>query len=83
MKVEKGTSGLQSSYQDDFPEETKCSCGCIARIAFTAIEEDEQDTPVCRIHNNETDNFWPHDYIAVAVYFCTKCFSAVTLWNQA
>lgn len=41
---------------------------------------------ICDMHENELSKggpFWPHDCIAVAVYFCETCAAAVTLWNQA
>ena len=83
MKIEKGTKGLDLTYQDPFPEKTECSCGKNARIAFVA-QEDNEDEYISNLHKNEgKGNCWPHDAIAVAVYFCPECFKAVTLWNQA
>lgn len=83
MEIKLGTSGLENSWQKDFPSEVKCGCGGIARIAFTAIEKNGK-AYVCHLHENEgKGGFWPHDAIAVAVYFCKECFEATILWNQA
>ena len=84
MDVLKGEKGLDHSWQDSFPKKTKCGCGSIARIAFVAQEIGEEDSWICDLHDNEgRGGFWPHDAIAVAVYFCKECFEPVTLWNQA
>ena len=83
MKIAKGKAGTSLTFQKVFPVETKCECGSVARIAITLQEELEID-PVCNLHENKGEGgFWPHDAIAVAVYFCKKCFKPVTLWNQA
>lgn len=84
METGIGTKGLNLTFQQDFPKETKCSCGKMARIAFVTAEESGEKEYVCNIHENKgKGGFWPHDAIAVAVYFCPECFSAVVLWNQA
>lgn len=84
MIVEKGTKGLDLTWQLSFTEETKCSCGKMARIAFVAKEEAEEERYISTLHENKgRGGFWPHDAVAVAVYFCPECFTAVTLWNQA
>lgn len=84
METQIGTKGLSNSWQNDFPEETECECGKIARIAFVTQEAHEEKGYVCDLHENKPkEAFWPHDAIAVAVYFCKKCFKAVALWNQA
>lgn len=83
MKSEIGKKAVTLSWQNDFPETTRCKCGGLARIAFAVMEKNE-DKYVCNLHKNEgKGGWWPHDGIAVAVYFCKKCFEPVTLWNQA
>lgn len=83
MRIEKGKEGTNLSWQKEFPEEVTCICGGTARIAFVAQETDEKYS-ICALHDNKgAGEFWPHDYIAVAVYFCRSCFLAVTRWNQA
>ncbi len=83
MKVFLGETGLDKSWQEPFPPETRCSCGAMARIAFVAYEDKEKDY-VCRHHENEGEGgYWPHDAIATATYFCRRCFKPITLWNQA
>jgi hypothetical protein len=84
MKIVIGTKGLHLTQQDPFPSETNCKCGGMARIAFVAEEDEEINESISRLHKNEgKGGYWPHDLIAVAVYFCPECFKAVTLWNQA
>jgi hypothetical protein len=40
---------------------------------------------VCDLHKNNLDDkgdFWVHDCVAVAVYFCTKCGETTAIMNQ-
>jgi len=89
MKVELGKTGLKTTFQDDFPEETKCvKCGHISRIAFVAHETDEKSIIkggqyVCELHEGSKGNLWPHDACCVAVYFCKECLQPTALYNQA
>lgn len=86
MDIKKGTKGLDMTFQEDFPKKTQCCCGREAWIAFVAAEEGgaKESEYICNLYENKgRGGFWPHDCIAVAVYFCTNCFKAVTLWNQA
>lgn len=85
MKVEIGTKGVGNTWQQPFPEQAKCRCGGDARLAFVASENEPGEEHVCNLHKNEPngEGFWPHDAIAMAVYFCGKCFEPVVLWNQA
>jgi hypothetical protein len=63
-------------------------CDGEARIAFVAHEglsDDDREPPfVCNLHENKfkEGEAWPHDCIAVAVYFCKKCLSPVAWFNQ-
>lgn len=83
MKIRKGKEGKHLTWQDEFPETAKCSCGGTARMAFTAREEDEEFY-ICNLYENDgKGGYWPHDAIAVAVYFCRECFKPITFWNQA
>jgi len=91
MKVTIGKEGLNNSWQEPFPEETKC-CRCkgIARIGFV-IQETKSSKPgklpqafVCHLHSNEgIGGYWLHDLCAVAVYFCRECLKPTALYNQA
>lgn len=87
MKISLGKKGLHKSHQLPFQAVVDCSCGDKARIAFVAheaIEKDDTESYVCRIHpNTGKGGYWPHDAISVAVYFCKTCFSPVVRWNQA
>ncbi len=90
MEVTIGREGLDKSWQDEFPEETKC-CRCegIARIALVAHEglggkESKPGKSVASLHRNEgKGGYWLHDYCAVAVYFCRDCLESTALYNQA
>ena len=93
MKVTLGEDGLNKTWQEDFPKTTQCCrCGGEARIGFVAHEGmDEHDRPVWpRKHvqfvtdlHKEDGGLWPHDCVAVAVYFCRDCLETTALYNQA
>ena len=88
MEVTIGKEGLGHTWQDEFPETTKCRrCKGVARIGFVAHEgmsEHDTDGPfVCSLHDNEgAGGFWLHDCCAVAVYFCKECLKPTALYNQ-
>ena len=88
MKVTLGKDGLTKTWQAEFPETTEC-CRCQgeARIGFVAHEgmnDDDRETEhVCGMHQNDgKGGYWPHDCIAVAVYFCRECLETTALYNQ-
>ncbi|MEA2104190.1 MAG: hypothetical protein U9P79_06080 [Candidatus Cloacimonadota bacterium] len=93
MKVTLGKEGLEKTWQERFPKETKCvHCGGIARIGFVAHEGIDEKVIYPRdfkqfvtdFHDNEgKGGYWPHDCCAVAVYFCKECLNTTALWNQA
>ena len=85
MDIVKGLQGRKSTWQADFPETTKCCrCSETARFAFTAMEErEESKTYICDMYPNVAGARWPHDAVAVAVYFCTECLETTALYNQA
>jgi len=86
-----GPEGLKMSWQTKFPKTVKCEkCGKSCRHAMTvqeiAAEKGSLSTDdfVAAKHRNEgKGGWWPHDVIAVAVYFCRDCFHAQVEWNQA
>ena len=85
MKTFIGKNGLDKSWQNDFPENTECCrCGANSRIGFVSMEDGEEES-VCSLHSNtgEDGKFWPHDRVAVAVYFCEDCLETTALYNQA
>lgn len=89
MQVTIGKEGLQKSWQESFPETTKC-CRCegIARIGFVAYEGNEPEklrTPIIAdlYSNGGRGEYWLHDVCAVAVYFCRECLEPTALYNQA
>jgi len=87
MKVFLGETGLDRTWQDDFPKETSCvHCKEGARIAFVCFEENSpRGGYVCDLHKNDVrgEGYWPHDAVAVAIYFCRKCYQSTSLYNQA
>jgi hypothetical protein len=89
MKITFGEKGLKKTWQRAFLATTKC-CRCpgTARIAFVAHEgmdpDDRRRKFVTRLHANKgKGGYWPHDRIAVAVYFCQECCETTALYNQA
>ena len=89
MKIYKGNTGLNKTWQDDFLKNIQCKkCGANARIMFVVIENENERSQaggfVCGLHENMKDGkYWPHDVIAVAVYLCEKCFESNAEINQA
>lgn len=81
-----GKKGLEHSWQKPFEEEIECDhCGAPARIAFVFQEHQGEDEYVCDLHINKLGDggdFWPHDAVAVANYFCTKCGEVSARYNQ-
>ncbi len=80
MKVTIGNDGTVNTWQDDFQTTIHCECGSEAHLAFVAIEE---EGGVCDLYKNGQGGFWPHDAIAVAIYFCRKCAKPIAKYNQA
>ena len=81
MKIYKGNTGLSEFWQNSFKENISCKkCGANARIMLVAIEKEKEDMGDKAIYviyeNNKDGKYWPHDYIAVAVHLCEKCFEA-------
>lgn len=86
MKVYLGKSGLNKTWQEPFPETTKChKCGGKARIMFVGFEGDEMKRKyVCDLdENGGKGDYWVHDAIACAVYLCSNCFEPIAILNQA
>ena len=83
-----GKAGLKKSWQRNFPATTSCCrCGEKARIAFVTHEgmDEKEKEFISQLHKNKLGDggaFWPHDAVAVAVYFCTKCTEPTALYNQ-
>ncbi len=95
MRVTIGEKGLQKSWQNKFPKETKC-CRCEgkARIGFVAHEgtfgeyrkiKGAKEKFVYDLHKSTgaKGGLWLHDACAVAVYFCKDCLETTALYNQA
>ncbi len=85
MKVYLGKTGLGNSWQEPFPETTKChKCDGKARIMFVGIEEGDVLKWVSDLRDNGgKGDYWVHDAIACAVYLCEDCFETVAILNQA
>ena len=83
MIIRKGEKCVSYSWQQDFPKTATCICGGEARIAFVAQEQTGEEFYIADLHVNLINNKWPHDAVAVAVYFCGKCLKSVAIMNQA
>jgi len=88
FEVTLGEEGLNATWQDDFPETTKCvHCDGESRIGFVAFESPHpnEGTSLADLHKNDPHGYgyWPHECVAVAVYFCKKCLNPTALYNQA
>lgn len=85
--VQLGRAGLKDSWQAPFPKTTKCvHCGGGARIGFVTKENQGEDSYVSDLRKNDPcgdGGLWPHDAVAVAVYFCKRCLEPTALYNQA
>jgi len=77
---------VEQSWQAPFEENIECChCGENARLAFVFKEEHAEKNYVSRLHKNtiaDGGKFWPHDAIAVAIYFCEKCYEPTVDYNQ-
>ena len=83
METKIGKNATTLTFQNDFPETINCTCGGEAKIALV-MQEGPGDDPICELYENEgKGGFWPHDCIAVAIYFCKECCNCLTKWNQA
>lgn len=90
MKMYLGETGLDKTWQADFPETVEChKCKGEARIMFVGFEKPEtsvssQEKFICNLRGNGgKGDYWLHDCCAVAVYLCKECFEPNTLINQA
>lgn len=86
ITIKLGEDGLQNSWQREFPKTTECvHCGNEARIGFVTQETHKSDALVADLHENDPNGsgYWPHDAVAVAVYFCKGCLETSALYNQA
>lgn len=86
MDIRIGKRAKAFTQQEEFTENVQCDCGGNARIGFAVRERGDEEFLVCDWYKNlfgDGGSFWPHDAIAVAVYFCEKCAKACVRWNQA
>jgi hypothetical protein len=87
MNIYLGETGLNKTFQEDFPKTIKChKCEKDAKIMFVAQEWDEKKgNYICDLHETtgEEGGLWLHDACSVAVYLCPFCFEATTEVNQA
>ena len=84
MYIYLGTTGLDQTFQKEFPETMECNnCGGEARIMFVAAEEGGEEKYVASLHKNKgKGGYWFHDACAAAVYLCRDCFKASAIVNQ-
>ena len=84
MIVELGNRGLENSWQAPFPGDVKCvHCGETAMPAVSIMEEDHG---ICDLRkeweSDSSNNLWPHDATAFAIYLCPKCLEPTALFSQ-
>jgi len=83
-KVSVGPEGRKNSWQGEFSPKSVClHCGATSRFAFSVKEESGEDQYVCDLYDNKKDKMWPHDAVAVAIYFCENCLETTSKYNQA
>jgi hypothetical protein len=80
-----GEEGCTFSWQEPFPNKTKCHCcGGTSRLGFVVHEGFESEFPLSHLYQSEAEEgYWFHDVCAVAVYFCKECFEGTVIHNQA
>lgn len=83
MIVKKGKQGLNLSHQNAFLATTICDCGGEGRIALVCYEGENEEFYLCGLYKNQPHAMWPHDAIAIAIYFCKECMKPITLCNEA
>ena len=78
------STALDVTWQNPFPATVTCEkCGGRGRHAVTIMESNGNAFISRRHPNKGKGNFWPHDAISFALYFCKDCFHAQVEWNQA
>lgn len=88
MKITYGVYGLENSWQDVFPIETKCQqldCDGMCRPAINITEESGEKEYISHLYNNDGGyggDFWLHDAASFQIYLCRKCLNPVALYNQ-
>lgn len=81
--------GLGATWQDDFPETTKCiHCKGKAYFIFTYYEGmpvEKKEKFICNTPPKDLKkkDLWFHDCCAIANYACVKCLEVTALNNQA
>ena len=88
MEIYLGKTGLDKTFQEDFPETVKChKCGGEARIMLVGTERYPEDKGnfICDLHETtgKKGGLWFHDAVAVAVYACKECLEVTAEVNQA
>ncbi len=90
MKIYKGESGLNQTWQTPFLKEIKCK-NCAkgkAKIMFVVVEGKDgfkNKKFICDLHETtgKKGGLWLHDVCAVAVYLCQNCLEVSGEINQA
>lgn len=81
-----GKEGTDLTWQQPFPEETKCNhCNGMARLGLVYFERVGQKEYVKNLYPNapKGEGYWLHDACAIAIYLCKKCLKPTALCNQA
>ena len=77
----------EETWQAPFEQNTECChCGENARLALVFREDQADKKYISDIHDNtiaKGGKFWPHDAVAIAIYFCEKCYEPTAEYNQA
>jgi hypothetical protein len=83
MQVYVGDNSIGITYQNTFETSIKCDCGGSAHIACVVDDDQGEISKLREVNGFNEEELWIHDSCAIAVYFCKRCMSCITLYNQA
>lgn len=70
-----------NTYQQPFPQATPCAYCKVEARPLMVVDDDEGLIQGQGLFI--TSGIWPHDCMAIALYFCPKCGEITAIWNQA
>jgi len=73
----------EKTYQNPFPEKTKCSKCSSDASPFLLIDDEDGELVAVSPKRKNGYPIFPHDSCAFCLYMCEKCGNVETEWNQA
>ncbi len=81
-------NGVNKTWQELWPPKIKCiHCDNWSYLFLVTMDKSYAKNDRCCLHvrpcNVPNEGIWPHDFLAIANYFCPSCGKFTTDWNQA